>query len=184
MLAASVAALAMSYNYSQRVRQEKIESATEYSTTETTTTSPPENTLLAEVEEGDYQLYYYPDTEKVVLVHGDLQKEFDWGWSVKIHVPELAYYDVDDDGEKEFLMRVAAGSKTDDAINAKPYAVFNLFVVEEVETDGVKDLAFFMAGASTWQEPFKEHIKVEITQLKNSRKFIQVAMNDADVNNT
>ena len=182
-LVAAVAILLVSRNYSNRLRQEKLETATEYSTTQITTTSVEEGQrrLLDEVEEGDYQLYYYPETEKVELVHGDIVKEFNWGWSVKIHIPEMAYYDVDEDGEKELVMRVAASSKTDDAINAQPYAIYNLFVVEEVETDGVKDLAFFMAGASTWQEPFKEHIKVEITQLKSSKKFIQVAMNNADV---
>ncbi len=182
VLIASVAALFISKSYSQKQQQEKIDSATEYSTTQIeTTVSDGERTLLGEIKEGDYQLYYYPETEKVELVHGDLVKEFNWGWSVKIHIPEMAYYDVDDDGEKELLMRVAAANKTDDAINATRHAVFNLFVVEEVETDGKKDLAFFMAGSSTWQEPFKEKIKVEITQLKSSKKFIQVAMNNADV---
>ena len=182
-LVASLVALVVSRNYNQRIQQEKIDSATEYSTTQIATTAAAdgERTLLGEIEEGDYQLYYYPTTEKVELVHGDIKKEFDWGWSVKIHIPEMAYYDVDDDGQKDLLLRVAAGNKTDDAINAKQHAVFNLFVVQEVETDGEKDLAFFMAGASTWQEPFKEKIKVEITQLKNSKKFIQVAMNNADV---
>lgn len=178
----AVVILAFSYNYSQKQNQSKIENATEYSTAELTTSNfDGERSLLCENKEGDYQLYYYPETDKVLLVHGDLQKELNWGWTVKIHIPEMAYYDVDDDGEKELLLRVAALNTKDDVINAKTYTVYNLFVVKVVEIDGVEDFSMFMAGASTWQEPFKEAIKVEVTQLKDSKKFIQVAMNNADV---
>ncbi len=181
-LVIAIIIFAFSYSYSQKQNENKIKDATDYSTTEFTTSDfDGERSLLCENKEGNYQLYYYPETEKVLLVHGELEREFNWGWSVKIHIPEMAYYDVDDDGEKELLLRVAASTATDDVINSKPYAVFNLFVIEVVETDGVEELAAFMAGANTWRDPFKDAIKVEITQLKDSKKFIQVAMNNADV---
>ncbi|MBO5494921.1 MAG: hypothetical protein J5964_04275 [Eubacterium sp.] len=183
VVAITLAALVVfgySVKYSRDKNEERIASVSTTKMPESTTVNRSGAELLSESEDKKFQLYYIEKTELAYIVYEGKEFDCNWGWSVKLHKPDTSYFDVDGDGEKDFLVRILAEYSTDDASNAAKYEVYNLYMYKGTEKDGEPDLEIFFANKQTWREPFSEAVKCEVTQLKSSKKFIQVAMNNAD----
>ncbi len=173
-------ALGAVFIYSYDYRQEKNASNIILTTADMNTkksTTAPQRELIAENEEGDYQLYIDDDT--VLLVHGELEKELD-GWLsyVELETPTLYYYDYDGDDEGELIIKLVSGTTTDGDGNSS-YA-YTLYLFDTAEQDGETRFTVITANNETWKIPFEEAIKTEMSQLKSCNKFIQFVMDDAE----
>lgn len=165
---------AYSYNY----RQEKITDSFELTTADISgskTTTKAERKLVAEQEEGGYQLYL--DGDAVILVHEGIEKTLNnWAAAVKQETPKMYYKDYDGDGEGELLIQLVNSVTNDNGANRY---VYNLYLFEPVEKNGKSDFNIISANSDTWKVPFEESIRAEMSQLKSCEKIIQFVMDDA-----
>lgn len=132
--------------------------------------------LIAENKEGNYQIYY--DYETVYLTHDGIDKEFK-GWVASINEkdPEMFYKDYDGDGEKELLVKLVSGVEQD-VYKVKSY-IYNIFLFKPAEDEnGNFYYQTLSATSDTWQKPFDEAIRCELSQLKSCDKFLQFVMDD------
>lgn len=124
-------------------------------------------TLL--VTEGDYSLYQSGDL--IVLDHAGKRYEF-LGWSkdIDLEKPELLVLNLDDDPEEELIVKGVAAF--DEESNDYIYSVYILNSVE----DAAKGYEVAILNEAAWKNLASKYIISEITQLKSSQKFVQLAM--------
>lgn len=124
-------------------------------------------TLL--VTEGDYSLYQSGDL--IVLDHAGKRYEF-LGWSrdINLEKPELMVINIDEDPEEELIVKGVAAF--DEQSNDFIYSVYILNSVE----DAAKGYEVAILNEAAWKKLASKYIISEITQLKSSRKMVQLAM--------
>lgn len=122
-----------------------------------------ERVLLVEDKQRDY--HFYTQGDKVIFVHKEKEYVYeDWSEEINLDVPKLAYDDMDDDGEEEILVQVAAYAN-DGEIYHNVY-VFN----HMIDRYGEETFRINAFTADTIVKMFDERIKIEITQDKNCEK--------------
>ena len=124
-------------------------------------------TLL--VAEGDYALYKSGDL--IVLDHAGKRYEFS-GWSKDIDMekPEMTVINIDDDPEDELIVKGVAAF--DEESNDYIYSVYIMNSVE----DAAKGYEVAILNEDAWKNLASKYIISEITQLKTSKKIVQLAM--------
>lgn len=177
VLAVFTGVFVYSVNYRNQENQKQFEIAEQRETKRASKKETPltDDDIIAQNEESGYKLYYKDGIATVAK--GDAKLEFSgWSNSIDAKKPELYYNDFDDDGEKELIIRLADGRS--EATGKTEYD-YVLYMFEEAEKDGKKQLTYITATSNNWRTVFKNSINFEITQLK-CKKFLQIAMNDAD----
>lgn len=143
----------------------------------TTVTKPPateknsNRVLLATLEKEDFSLY--KSNRLIILTHGDREYEFNnWSSMIAEETPQLYYHDFDGDDDKELIIRAV-----EDYNEAAGNYIYCLYILDPVVDDsGNEDFRVIFAGKEDWSNIFNEQIKLEVSQLKNCKKFVQFAM--------
>ncbi|MGN1202178.1 MAG: hypothetical protein ACI4RF_02710 [Eubacterium sp.] len=177
VLAVFTGVFVYSVNYRNEANQKQFEIAAQRETKKASKNDTPltDEDIIAQNEESGYKLYYKDG--KATVAKGDAKLEFNnWSNSIDAKNPELYYNDFDSDGEKELIIRLADGRSD---VTGKTEYDYVLYLFEETEKDGKKQLTYITANANSWRTVFKNSINFELTQLK-CKKFLQIAMNDAD----
>lgn len=127
--------------------------------------------LLASLEKDDFKLY--KNKRVIILTHGDREYEFNnWSSMIEEEAPELYYYDFDGDDAKELIVRAV-----EDFNEAANQYIYCLYILDPVVDDsGKEDFKVIFAGKEEWSNIFNEQIKLEVSQLKQCRKYVQFAM--------
>lgn len=168
------------YIYSANYRDNKIQqnssssSSYEYHPTDDVLS---EADLVAYNEESGYKLYYKNGIATVA--YNDATLEFsNWGTSIDLQPPELYYNDFDENGEKELIIKLVDDYSS---ITGQTVYSYSLYMIKSaVNDDGETTLSYIAAQSSNWKNVFGQAINFEVTQLKDCKKFLQFAMNDAD----
>ena len=177
VLAVALGVFAYSVSYRNQLDREQYEIAAQRETKKASKNETPltDDDIIAQNEESGYKLYFKDG--KATVVKGDAKQEFlNWSTSIEAKNPELYYNDFDGDGTKELIIRLADGRS--DATGKTEYD-YVLYMFEETEKDGKKQLTYITATSNNWRTVFENSINFELTQLK-CKKFLQIAMNDAD----
>lgn len=128
-------------------------------------------TLLAELPELDYHLYQ--DGDYVILMHGGKEFEFDnWSPHIADETPQMYYFDINTDNEKELIIRALEG--TDEQTGENYYCVYVLFEKTDENGNPGYDVAF--ANKSTWFGTFDSIVNCEVSQPSINKKRIQLVM--------
>lgn len=143
----------------------------------TTVTKPPateknsNRVLLASLEKEDFKLY--KSKRVIILTHGDREYEFNnWSSMIDEEAPELYYHDFDGDDEKELIVRAV-----EDFNEAANQYIYCLYILDPVaDESGNEDFKVIFAGKEEWSNIFNEQIKLEVSQLKKCKKYVQFAM--------
>ncbi len=131
-----------------------------------------ENDVIVQTDDGKYKLYYKNNT--ATLTYGDAKLEFyTWGRSIELETPTFHYMDFNDDGENELIIRIIDSYNDVKSTSSKSYS---LFFIHPVEKNGKIELSSFSAQPSMWKRTFQAYVKEEISQLKNTKKYIQFVM--------
>ncbi len=127
--------------------------------------------LLASLEKDDFKLY--KSNRVIILTHGDKEYEFNnWSSMIAEETPELYYHDFDGDDAKELLIRAVE----DYSETANQY-IYCLYILDPVvDESGKENFKVIFAGKEEWSNIFDEQIKLEVSQLKKCKKFVQFAM--------
>lgn len=132
--------------------------------------------IIAYNEEGGYRLYYKNNIATITYKEAKLEFS-NWGGSIEFQTPQLYYNDFDGDGEKELIIRLVDDYSS---ITGQTVYSYSLYLIKPVDVDGETRLSYVAAQSSNWKNVFGSAINFEVTQLKECRKFLQFAMNDAD----
>ena len=128
--------------------------------------------IIVQTDDGKYKLYY--KNRIVYVTYEDAKLEFNtWSRAIELETPTLHYMDFDKDGENELIIRIIDNFNDVKETTADTY---NLFFINPVEKDGKIELNCFSAQQSLWINAFKHGVKEEISQLNNTKKFIQYVM--------
>lgn len=177
VLAVALGIFAYSVSYRNQLDREQYEIAAQRETKKASKNETPltDADIIAQNEESGYKLYFKDG--KATVSKGDAKLEFfNWSTSIEAKNPELYYNDFDGDGTKELIIRLADGRS--DATGKAEYD-YVLYMFEETEKDGKRQLTYITATSNNWRTVFENSIRFELTQLK-CKKFLQIAMNDAD----
>ncbi len=182
-LAALVIAVMGLFAFSVHYKNGKINNNSDYSTVVSTTEAEAvektdeysSDTPYIETDDGEYQIYF--DGKIVTIVHGDYRTEIkNLDVSFKAEKPKAVSADIDNDGEKELLLRLYAISyNNDDSTRTTVYSI-NLY--DPAVQNDEKYFLRYTAYNSTWTNPFGESVRAEVTQLKNHSKILQYNMVD------
>ncbi|MCM1114859.1 MAG: hypothetical protein NC397_05110 [Clostridium sp.] len=177
LLIIAIGIFAVSINYRNNKTPEAHTDSTgvSYSVREENTKLEKED-IIAENKEGNYQLYFKNNI--ATLVHNKARIDFtSWGKSIATKNPELYYSDFDKDGEKELIIKLVENGNN---ITGKTEYSYILYMFKpEKDENGDEQLKYITASSQNWTSVFSSYVKLEITQLKNCKKFLQFAMNDS-----
>ena len=126
--------------------------------------------LLASLDKEGFSLYR--SDNGVVLVHGEREFTFDnWSRMIGEAPVELSYLNIDEDKEKELVVR-AAGAQDENGEYAYELYILN----PTTDADGNEDYEVVYASRDTWASLVDSIVKAELRQLGSSRKIVQLAM--------
>lgn len=124
----------------------------------------------------EYEIYF--DGEMTTIVHGNIRhKQRNWKYVFEHEVPAYTTVDIDNDGEKELLLKVFSGNVTNvENREVKVYAVFMFDPVKDADGNG--RLNVHVASTDTWKIPFEDTVRAEVKQLEGCNKILQFTMAD------
>lgn len=130
-----------------------------------------ERVLLAELKDIDFQLY--KDGDYIIVVQDGQETEFsDWNSSIGRRTPEIYYFDFNEDGKEDIVIRGFEGEdeKTGEAL----YGLYVLYV--STDEAGKYSYKISYTNSAGWLSIFNSMIKCQANQLTLTPKRIQFVM--------
>lgn len=163
----------ISINYKNKIVQNTLESTSDAPSSNNNDRELTEDDIIAKTDDGLYKLYYKNDIAAITYKDASLNI-YSIGKSIELETPVFYYHDFDKDGKKDLIIRMIDNY---DASIKKDFNTYTLVFVKPIEQDdGSFVITTFSANAKLWKTTFKNAVKEQMSQLKNTNKFIQYVM--------
>lgn len=185
------AGVAFGYSYyyrDQKIKEDIVLTTREISSTKRGEKASDDNKkLIKDIKEADYQ--FYADDEYGYIVHNGIQKK-DKGllFAFTQTTFETYYNDFDGDGEKELLLlygnpntEITQSFLPTDKTSFENMFSYAILIEPIIDEDGKDDLWLIVINQSVWKKPFDSAIASQMNQLKSCDKYLQIVMDDNDV---